>query len=164
MSRVLTELVFGKHAHADSLACIDVSAEIAGQLPKGLPHSIWQLLWHMNYWMDHELRRIAGSPSPYPEHAAGSWPDPTPPDPAPWHREVRRFSELLGQLAELGKATAEELARPVATTHRSEAEHASTLEAVVWQTIVHNSYHLGQVVSLRQALGAWPPERGSDTW
>jgi hypothetical protein len=35
---------------------------------------------------------------------------------------------------------------------------------VLWQTLVHNSYHLGQVVQVRQALQAWPPKTGSDTW
>jgi hypothetical protein len=29
---------------------------------------------------------------------------------------------------------------------------------------VHNSYHLGQVVLVRSALGEWPPKEGSDTW
>jgi uncharacterized damage-inducible protein DinB len=28
----------------------------------------------------------------------------------------------------------------------------------------HNSHHLGQVVLLRQILGAWPPPSGSYTW
>jgi uncharacterized damage-inducible protein DinB len=28
----------------------------------------------------------------------------------------------------------------------------------------HNSYHLGQVIVLRQMLGAWPPPAGSYTW
>jgi uncharacterized damage-inducible protein DinB len=28
----------------------------------------------------------------------------------------------------------------------------------------HNSYHLGQVVVLRQMLGAWPPPSGGLTW
>jgi uncharacterized damage-inducible protein DinB len=36
--------------------------------------------------------------------------------------------------------------------------------AVLWQTAVHNSYHIGQVVILRRMLGAWPPLDGSDTW
>jgi hypothetical protein len=45
----------------------------------------------------------------------------------------------------------------------SQAGHASQ-EDVVWQTIVHNSHHLGQVVLLRRPIGAWPPARGGDTW
>lgn len=33
------------------------------------------------------------------------------------------------------------------------------------QTIAsHNSYHLGQVVILRQRLCAWPPPSGGLTW
>jgi len=28
----------------------------------------------------------------------------------------------------------------------------------------HNSYHLGQIVMLREAFGVWPPPRGGDTW
>jgi uncharacterized damage-inducible protein DinB len=28
----------------------------------------------------------------------------------------------------------------------------------------HNAHHLGQIVILRQALGAWPPPEGSFTW
>jgi len=33
------------------------------------------------------------------------------------------------------------------------------------QTITsHNSYHLGQVVVLRQRLCAWPPPSGGLTW
>jgi hypothetical protein len=28
----------------------------------------------------------------------------------------------------------------------------------------HNGHHLGQVVLMRQMLGAWPPPSGSYTW
>ena len=28
----------------------------------------------------------------------------------------------------------------------------------------HNAHHLGQVILLRQLLGAWPPPAGSWTW
>ncbi len=28
----------------------------------------------------------------------------------------------------------------------------------------HNSYHVGQIVSLRRGLGSWPPPRGGLTW
>jgi hypothetical protein len=35
---------------------------------------------------------------------------------------------------------------------------------VLYQLAAHNSYHVGQIVVLRQALGAWPPPGGGDTW
>lgn len=28
----------------------------------------------------------------------------------------------------------------------------------------HNTYHFGQIVSLRRQLGAWPPPSGGQTW
>jgi uncharacterized damage-inducible protein DinB len=163
MSRVLVELLYGKHAHSDSLACVDVPADVAGRRAEGLSHSIRQLVWHMSYWMEYELLRIAGTPARYPEHAALSWPS-AEADPESWLGEKARFEELLGRLAGLAAAPPEELARVVEAEDRSEAQHASSLEAVLWQTLVHNSYHLGQVVLLRRALGAWPPAAGSDTW
>ena len=164
MSNVLVELLHGKHAHADSLACVAVSADVAGKTPPGFSHSVRQLVWHMNYWMDYELKRIAGRPDPYPVHADLSWPSAEAFPAEVWQQEASRFGQLLEELAGHAKSTPEELARPIAAGHVSEAEHASSLEAVLWQTLVHNSYHLGQVVQLRQAIGAWPPSTGSDTW
>ena len=68
-SRALTELLHGKGAHADPVACVeDLSAELAERHVEGFRHSIAQLVFHMNYWMDYELRRIRGKRPPYPEH------------------------------------------------------------------------------------------------
>jgi hypothetical protein len=163
VSSVIVELLHGKHAHADGLVCVDVAAETAARRPAGLPHSIWQLVWHMNYWMDYELRRIAGLAPPYPEHAALGWPTGEPPSGEAWRGEVTRFTELLGRLETLARGSPRELDRSIPSPDRR-AGAAYPLEAVLWQTLVHNSYHLGQVVQVRQALGDWPPERGSDTW
>ena len=38
---ILVELLYGKYAHANSLACVeDVSFELAGRRAENLPHSI----------------------------------------------------------------------------------------------------------------------------
>jgi uncharacterized damage-inducible protein DinB len=50
------------------------------------------------------------------------------------------------------------------TSQAGHATQGATVEDVVWQTIVHNSHHLGQVVMVRRLLGAWPPPGGGDTW
>jgi uncharacterized damage-inducible protein DinB len=165
MGNVIVELLNGKHAHADSRVCVDVPSDIARQMPAGFAHSIRQLVCHMNYWMEYELKRIAGRPDPYPEHAEQSWPLASETfDANQWQQEVVRFGELLDELTRYAEVSAEQRARPIQSNHESEAQHASSLEAVLWQTLVHNSYHLGQVVMVRQALGAWPPPTGSDTW
>jgi uncharacterized damage-inducible protein DinB len=119
----------------------------------------------MNYWMDYELRRIRGDNPLYPSHAAESWPtDPAPASEAEWKKTIAQFKELLGELAELAESAPDVLARDVPATHASHAKHSSSLLAVLWQTLVHNSYHVGQIAMLRRALGAWPPSGGGDSW
>ena len=165
-SRVLTELLHGRGAHADPVACIeDVSAEVAGRQVEGFPHSIRDLVFHMNYWMDYELRRIAGERPPYPAHNSESFPSkPAPGDALEWGALTKRFSALINQSAVLADSSPQELERHFEPTHPSHKERETTLEAVLWQVVAHNSYHIGQVAMIRRALGAWPPQRGGDTW
>ena len=57
--RTLIELLHGNGAHANTLACVEVvQPELAGGRADNFPHSIWQLVNHMNFWMAYELERI----------------------------------------------------------------------------------------------------------
>jgi uncharacterized damage-inducible protein DinB len=164
--RALAELLYGKGAHANPLACVDdLPLELAGRRVEGFPHSIWQLVAHMNYWMDYEVRRIAGEGPKYPDHAAESWQtEAAPSNEQEWKNAVTRFKEMIGKLKSLAEASPEKLALEVAPTHPDHAKHASTRRDVLWQTLVHNSYHIGQIAMLRRMFGAWPPHGGGDTW
>jgi uncharacterized damage-inducible protein DinB len=164
--RALIELLYGKGAHASPLACVeDVSAELAGRRVEGFPHSVWQMVCHMNFWTEYELRRIRGEAPKYPDHAAQSWPtNSAPGGEQEWKKAISEFRELLGKLAALAAASQGELVRDVQATHPDHAKHASTLLDVLWQTLVHNSYHVGQIAMLRRCLGAWPPRGGGDSW
>lgn len=162
---VLTELIYGKGAHTDATAIVEgVSDEQAGALPGGAPNSIFQLVSHVNYWIDYELRRMAGQDPAYPEHAAESWPGSAVPRTGEWETTVARFKVLLDEMAALSRdATARERAVSVVSSENY-ANQGSTIGEVLYQTAVHNSYHLGQVAFLRRMLGIWPPAGGSDTW
>ena len=164
--QTLIELLYGKGAHANPLACVeDVSIELAGRRVENFPHSIWQLLSHMNFWMSYELKRIRGEAPAYPEHAAESWPaDAAPASEREWRDEVAWFKNLLAEFAALDESSPEVLARQVAATYPGHTKYSSSLLAVLWQVVVHNSYHIGQVAMLRRALGAWPPQGGGDSW
>src|SRR4029077_18703016 len=113
------ELLHGKGAHADPLACIeDVSAELAGKTIESFPHSIWQLVGHMNFWMDYEIQRIAGVAPPYPDHASLSWPtDTTPASEKHWSDAKTTFNALLQKLSTLAQSPPDALAREVKPTH-----------------------------------------------
>ena len=164
----LSALIHGQSAHADPLACVeDLSAGLAARRLTGYPHSIWQLVLHMNYWMDYDLQAIAGNILPYPEHAIESWPEhpgsPDTTDESEWRKTVARFRELLGRLSALADSDAESLAR-ITTKVSAGKSRQATVEAVVFEITAHNSYHTGQIALLRRQAGAWPPERGGDTW
>lgn len=165
-SRVLTELLHGKGAHADPLACVeDLSAELAARHVENFPHSIGQLVFHMNYWMDYELRRIRGERPVYPEHSSESFPPaPSPADAQNWDRLQKRLAGLLADLTALAESSSAEMQRQIETVHDGDKKLAGSLEAVLWQMVAHNSYHTGQIAMIRRAIGAWPPRGGGDTW
>ena len=164
--RALTELLRGKGSHADPLACVeDISAELAARQVAGFPHSIGQMVFHMNYWMSYELRRIRGERPAYPEHAAESWPATgAPGDAQEWDRLRRDLAWLLAEYAKLAKSSPAEMQREIESAHAGDKKVSGTLEAVLWQMVAHNSYHLGQIAMVRRMLGAWPPRGGGDSW
>ena len=163
--RALTELLRGKGAHADPLACVeDISAELAARQVVGFPHSIGQLVFHINYWMEYELRRIRGQRPAYPEHNSESFPAASSVDVAEWDRLRTRLAEFLGEFAVLAKSSPKELQGEIGSMHEGDKNVAGTLEAVLWQMVAHNSYHVGQIAMIRRTLGAWPPCGGGDTW
>jgi uncharacterized damage-inducible protein DinB len=165
-SRALTELLRGKASHADPLACVeDLSADLAARQVAGFPHSIGQLVFHMNYWMDYELRRIRGQRPTYPEHNSESFPaTPSPADTQEWNHLKKHFASLLADFSQLANSSPEEMHRQIESTHAGDTKVAGTLEAVLWQMVAHNSYHTGQIAMIRRVLGAWPPPGGGDTW
>ncbi len=174
--RILRDLVYGKGAHVDPVACVeDVSAELAARMLPGYPHSIWQIVAHMNYWMDYDLGKIAGNDRPYPEKAIESWPEISAPaaggrsnsssiEEEQWQATISRFIELLARVARLAESDTEELARKVKKLGPGQSSLESTVHAMLWQIAAHNSYHAGQIALLRRQFGAWPPRRGGDTW
>jgi uncharacterized damage-inducible protein DinB len=167
----LRELVYGKGAHVDPVACLeDISAEMAARTVAGYPHSIWQIVEHMNYWMDYDLGKVAGENRPYPDKAIESWPAypssaaGSRPVDEQWQATTRRFTDLLGRLARLAESDAAELERKVQNVGSPKTPRESTVHAMLWQIAAHNSYHAGQIALLRRQFGAWPPRRGGDTW
>jgi uncharacterized damage-inducible protein DinB len=163
--RILVELLRGKGAHADPTALIrDITFATSARTLTGFPHSIWQIVWHMNYWMDYEIKRIQGDSPAYPDHAADSWPTSTAPkDSLEWEGTAARFPLLIAQIARIVESEPETLHRDVEPMHAVHRQQSSSRLAVLWQLVAHNSYHVGQIVLMQQAFGAWSQQRG-DSW
>ena len=161
--RALTELLRGKGAHVDPLACVeDLSSELASRRIEGFPHSIAELVFHMSYWMGYELTRIHGGKPHYPQHNSESFPPQQ--NLQDWDELRRCFLELLAEFEMLSRCSPTELERTLESIHEGDKKVSGTLESVLWQMVAHNSYHIGQIALIRRTLGAWPPRAGGDTW
>jgi uncharacterized damage-inducible protein DinB len=157
LKRALT----GEGAHVEAKDVFDgLDWKIAGSQPEGAPHSIFQLLNHLVYWQDWVVKWLDGEKPPIPEHAAGSWPGALGPESASdWEETVRQFVEGLEHLSR--QADEGELFREGELLTEGDRK---TLFEMLQVIASHNSHHLGQVVVLRQMLGAWPPPGGGLTW
>lgn len=155
LEKTIANALSGKGSHVatkDLFAGLD--REAAGARPEGAPHSIYQLLNHMSYWQDWVVKWLDGGNPPIPKHAAGGWPGtPAPASQKEWQRAVRTFRTGLAKLDRQSR-------QADLLTVRGKHTRLGMLEAIA----SHNSYHAGQVVALRQILGAWPPPSGGLTW
>jgi uncharacterized damage-inducible protein DinB len=152
--------VYGTGAHVHILKALEgLDARQAGTVPHNLPHSIYQLVSHMNFWLDIGLKRIRGERPPRPASAALGWT--APPRPEPDDAWTEALDDLKASLWEL-EAILED---PSIDLDRiSEPSRGRTVRDNVVMLLLHNSHHLGQIVQTRQLLGAWPPPGGGDTW
>lgn len=138
------------HAKLDKVVA-NLSPELQGQAPVGLPYTPWQLLEHIRI-TQHDILDFCRNPS-YEEL---NWPDdywpkdPAPPSASAWAESVaacHRDCDALKALAVDPKVDL--LAKVPAGT-------GQTYLRELLLVADHTSYHLGELVVVRRALGAWP--------
>lgn len=141
-------------AHVDFDTIVEgMPSALRGAKPDGAPHSAWELLEHLRITQEDILDFCRN-----PEYWERNWPDeywpPTmaPPDDAAWARSTEAFRRDREELKKLTLDPAIELYAAIA--HGTGQTYLRELLLV----IDHNSYHLGQLVSLRRQLGCWPPK------
>ena len=127
-----------------------LSAEQAKTHPDNVPHSLYEELWHTDFWQRLMLSVIRGEPVSYPDHAAQSWPD----------DNERLTAETWAELVERFLADLNEAAETAGSQRLKDEKVRDELESLT----AHNAYHFGRMVFLRQLMGLWPPPSGGDTW
>lgn len=147
----VVNLLKGGSAHADfDSAIADFPANLRGAKPPGVPHSPWRLLEHMRIgqWDILEFSRNPKHQSPkWPE---GYWPKgDAPPDAAAWDKSVAQFRRDLQVIQDLVADPSTDLFAPIPHGEGQTILREALLVAD------HNSYHLGQLIVVRRALGAW---------
>ena len=148
LSNAISRALSGKSAHVEPGRVFSgLDWKRAGTRPKRAAHSVFQLLNHMVFWQEWVVSWLEGNKPP---STSNSWPGGVAPvNREEWQRAVRRFQSGLDHLA----------ARSREVDLLSRRGKTSTLEMLAI-VACHNSYHAGQVVTLRQILGVWPPLSG----
>jgi hypothetical protein len=150
----LLYLLRGGGAHLDFDAAIaDLPPKLRGGKPAGLPHTPWRLLEHLRIcqWDILEFSRNPKHVSP--QFPAGYWPaGDAPPDDAAWDRSVAGFRADLKAMQDLVADPATDLFAPIPHGEGQTILREALLVAD------HNAYHLGQLVTVRRLLGAWPED------
>lgn len=139
-------------AHVDfDTAVADLPAELRGRRVQGFPHSAWQLVEHLRLAQRDLLDFCVD-----PHYEAPKWPDdywpksPEPPDSTSWDKCLAAFREDREALKALAGDKARDLTAKI--PHGTGQTYLRSILLVA----DHNAYHLGQLVALRQQLGAWP--------
>ena len=147
-------LLKGGGAHVHFLDAIEGFPETKrGTYVEGLPHTGWQLLEHARIaqWDILEFSRDSKHVSPgFPE---GYWPKtPGPADGLAWEKSIASFQHDLQEMIKLVKNRRADLFAKIPHGEGQTILRQALLVAD------HNAYHLGQMVDLRRALGAWPQQ------
>ena len=147
----LVELLKGGSAHADfNSAIADWPEELRGKHAAKFPHTAWQLLEHMriaqadilDFSHNAEYKELA-FPDDY-------WPGQHKPSNGDaWDESVSAFRRDLKKMQDLVSDPKIDLYA------RIPWGSGQTVLREVLLVADHNAYHLGQLVALRRALGAW---------
>jgi uncharacterized damage-inducible protein DinB len=153
----LSRLLDWEDAHVGFDAAVsNLPAALQGRTPDDLPYAPWQLLEHLRLTQRDILEFCVDVH--YQERA---WPDdywpkmPKPPSATAWADSVAQFLEDRDALKRLA-------ANPeIDLLARVPAGNGQTFLREILLVADHSSYHLGQLVAVRRALGAWPPASAS---
>jgi hypothetical protein len=151
LRKQLVSLMTEANAHATFEHAVEnLPTRVRGQRPDGLPHSPWELLEHLRFtlWDILDFSRNAA-------YAEKKWPDdywpksPEPPSDTAWDESVEAFQKDLKAMCDLVSDPDVDLFAKI--PHGD----GQTILREAMLVADHNAYHVGQLILVRQLLGAW---------
>jgi uncharacterized damage-inducible protein DinB len=147
----LLALLRGGQAHATFDDTVDgFPLDKTGVRPAGLPHSAWELLEHLRI-AQRDILEFSRST----DYQAIRWPDdywprsPRPERESQWRESAQAVRDDLAEFEKLLQDPGRDLYAPFPWGK------GQTLLRQALLIADHNSYHLGQLLLVRRALGAW---------
>ena len=128
----------------------NLPAELRGKKAPGIAHTLWQLLEHLRIAQEDILEFSRRGDYVSPAFPEGYWPESeTPPSEEAWDQTVEAIHRDLQAMKDLVADPRTDLYAKLPW---------GTGQTVLREAMLvadHNAYHLGQIVTVRQALGAW---------
>jgi uncharacterized damage-inducible protein DinB len=158
---LLISVLSGEGVYLGPAAVLDgLTAVQAKAKPHGLPHSIAEIVAHMCYWQEWFNGCAVAGFTGIAEHAADGWPA-VPPD--GWEAIRTRYLhsvEDAKRIAAESDSLGDSLLPPGVQIPALAKESRGS---GILQAAVHNGHHLGQIITMRQLMGLWPPPAGTIT-
>jgi hypothetical protein len=144
----LAELLRGGHAHITlDKAVRGFPLDRVGVRPPGLPHSAWELLEHIRLAQVDMLRFSQSAEWVSPPFPEGYWPkSPAPERANDWSASIRKYRKDLAEFEAMILDPAQNLRKPFPWGD------GQTLLREAHTIADHTSYHLGQLVLVRQLV------------
>ena len=159
---LLLSVLSGEGVFLEPAAVLEgLTADQAHAKPQSLPHSIAEIVAHLCYWQEWLNACATAGFTEFPEHAADGWPAVPADGWGALHMRYLRSSEEGRRIAAESESLADPLLPPGVEIPVLAKE---SLGSAIVHTAMHNAHHLGQIITLRQLIGSWPPPGGAMTW
>ena len=130
-------------------AVSDFPLEFINKKPKGVPYSFWGLLEHIRLTQRDIMDFLENPDYKGPEWPEGYWPRPgAKANKAMWNKTIREFEKDFQALKKIVKNPKKDLLRRTPV-------RGSQIFRGAMQIADHTSYHLGEFVLMRRAMGIW---------
>jgi len=148
----------GKYIHIDPMKAVEgLTADTAYMIPRQGTHSCWHILHHIVYWQELMLKALRGETVDWPKNNEKSWQSDTISKKADdWMKLVQKFEQ--------GLIEADAQTNRIESMEDLPAWPKVPPFAAIMSIVQHNTYHIGEIVATRQALGLWPPPTYKETF
>jgi uncharacterized damage-inducible protein DinB len=133
-------------------ALLGTTAVEAAWVPPGMNNTIWQIVNHLLFWNEDVVHRLRGTVNPNKaadnDVTFGQPGDPF--DEAGWEQTLVRFrsvmKELRSTIADVEDGQLDMPYRP----------DSPSIQRLLSNIMMHDTYHIGQIVLLRKLRSSWP--------
>ena len=158
---LLTSVLAGESVHLEPARILDGLTDAqAHTKPHGLPYSIADVVAHMCFWQEWFNACLVSGFTGIPTHSVDGWP--AAPD-GGWDTLRERFIRSIDEAKRITNEpdSLADLLLPAANVASLARESRGS---ALLRGAMHNSHHLGQIITMRRLMGLWPPPGGTISW